>query len=96
MPEQPRSDRKTQNRVIALFTHPASAGSLGYHYLVESDKREHSRPIETALLQAKLEERSYSDVHVSAALRKLETAADATGRTRLVPRGHTAVEEVTA
>ncbi len=76
-----RPERVTQNRVVKQLTTPIAAGGLGHTNLGDWSKREGNRSVEAQLLRANLEARGYSAVHISQALQKLMTAADATGIT---------------
>lgn len=81
MPEQPRSEHRTHKRVIGLLIQPTAAAGLGYRYLGDWRDRANNRPVEAELLRDSLKARGYSDAQISAAMQRLETAADSTGIT---------------
>jgi len=81
MTDRARSERKTQNRIIRLFTDDKTSKSLRYEYLGDWTKRENNSQIEPDLLTKYLKKQGYSDAHISAALHKLNSEADITGTT---------------
>ena len=81
MSTAPRSEHRTQARVVALFTDPAHPMCLGYRYLGNWESRARNRNIEPDILRQHLIRRGYTAAHISAALLQLETAADVTGTT---------------
>jgi type I restriction enzyme R subunit len=76
-----RPERVTQNRIVQLFTVPEAAGGLGYRALGDWHQRVNNRGIETELLRTNLTARGYTPAQISAAVQRLEAAADSTGVT---------------
>ena len=81
MARQPRSERKTQDRVVSLFTDTKRPDNLGYVYLGNLSKGPRNRCLRSADLELNLERRRYSAAHIIQALQTFETAIDATGVT---------------
>lgn len=81
MPESPRPERKTQNRVVDLFTNPSRPDSLGYRFLGDLSGAANNRCIRLAELELNLERRRYSAAHITRALEELHKVIDATGTT---------------
>lgn len=80
MKKTPRSERKTQERVIALFTDVTRPDSLGYRFLGNLSKEERNRCVRPEL-ELSLERRGYSGAHINRALEELSKAIDSTGTT---------------
>ncbi|MGH8121433.1 MAG: type I restriction endonuclease, partial [Rudaea sp.] len=66
-----KSERATQNRVIALFR-----DELGYRYLGDWSDRDDNSNIEESLLSTWLTRNGYSAAQIGVALHKLRTEAD--------------------
>jgi type I restriction enzyme R subunit len=81
MSQKTRSERRTQNRIIARLTATQSSGGLAYAYLGDWSKREGNRGIEVEALRDSLRQRGYAAAQIAQALQKLLAAADATGIT---------------
>lgn len=81
MPDRPRSERATQDRLAAFLTKSESDGGLGFRNLGDWSKRDGNRGIEPDMLRANLSARGYSDAQINAALLRLQTAAEVTGTT---------------
>lgn len=71
MTQSPRSERVTQNRLVAHLTAKESAGGLGYRNLGDWSKRAGNAGIDEGMLRANLTARGYSEAQISAALLKL-------------------------
>ena len=81
MPERPRSERVTQDRLAAHITTPEDKGGLGYRHLGDWSGRPGNRCVEPDFLRANLSARGYSDAEINAALMRLMQAIEVTGTT---------------
>lgn len=81
MPERPRSERVTQDRLAAHITASEDTGGLGYRNLGDWSGRPNNRCVEPDLLRANLSARGYSDAEINAALTRLMQAIEVTGTT---------------
>jgi type I restriction enzyme R subunit len=81
MPERPRSERVTQDRLAAFITKAEAEGGLGYRPLGDWSARANNRCVEPDLLRANLTARGYSKPEIDAALTRLMQAIEVTGTT---------------
>ncbi len=81
MPDRPRSERATQDRLAAFITAREEDGGLGYRHLGDWAKNESNRCVETELLRANLAARGYTEAEINAAITRLMQAIDVTGTT---------------
>lgn len=69
-------EKKTQQRIVRLFSDPEYSGSLGYRYLGNWQDRENNSNIELDILAAFLEKQGYDAGLIKRALQKFTEAAD--------------------
>lgn len=81
MTNRPRSERASQNRLVAHLTAPPSAGGLGFRHLGDWSKQPRTLGLDEDILRANLATRGYSDAQISAALLKLRQAMQVMGTT---------------
>ncbi len=81
MIKRSRPERLTQERVINFFTEDSHPDCLGYKFLGDWHMKDSNSCIEEDLLRLNLKSRGYSEVHIDAALQKLQSAANSTGIT---------------
>lgn len=81
MPKRPRSERVTQDRVIALFTDETRPDALGYRFIGNLSKTGSRNRCIRPAIELFLEKQGYSAAHIIQALGKLEAAIDTTGVT---------------
>jgi len=81
MPDRPRSERATQDRLTAFITLPENQGGLGYRALGDWSGRPDNRCVETELLRANLHARGYTKGEIDAAIVRLMQAIEVTGTT---------------
>ncbi len=81
MPDRPRSERATQDRLAAFITLPENQGGLGYRALGDWSGRPGNRCVEPELLRANLLARGYTNAEIDAALTRLMQAIEVTGTT---------------
>jgi len=81
VPDRPRSERATQDRLAASIATPEDQGGLGYRHLGNWSGRPGNRCVEPELLRTNLSTRGYSGAEIDAVVTQLMQAIEVTGTT---------------